>query len=93
MWFVGEAIAKRIQIFFGEGANGFEFFLFLFIHHSVFCHLWWITPGPHLVQFLVDPSVLSLIITLLGQVHREETIFSISYITHTYYYCTHQSRL
>ena len=48
------------------------------------------TPSPHLVQFLVDPSVLPLVISL-RQEHGEEALFSIFYITRTYCYSIHQS--
>ena len=50
------------------------------------------TPGQHLVQFLVDPSVLPLVITL-RQEQGEEALFSIFYLTRTYCYSIHQSRL
>ena len=49
-------------------------------------------PAPHLVQFLVDPSVLPLVICL-EQEHGEEALFSIFYLTRTYCYSIHQSRL
>lgn len=50
------------------------------------------TPGPQLVQFLVDPSVLPLVITL-RQEYGEEAVSSILYLTRTYCHTLHKSRL
>ena len=49
-------------------------------------------PGPHLLQFLVDPSVLPLVI-ILRQEHGEEVINSLFYLTRTFCYSIHRCRL
>ena len=49
-------------------------------------------PGSHLVQFLVDPSVLPLVITL-GQEHGEDAINALFYLTRTFCYSIHRCRL
>ena len=50
------------------------------------------TPSSHLIQFLLDSSVLPLVI-ILGQEHSEAAIHSLFYLTQTYCYSIHRSQL
>ena len=54
-------------------------------HLATVVHHYTSTPGTHLIQFLVDPSVLPLVITL-GQEHGEDAINALFYLTRTFCY-------
>ena len=61
-------------------------------HLATVVHHYTSTPGTHLVQFLVDPSVLPLVITL-GQEHGEGAVNALFYLTRTFCYSIHRCRL